>query len=133
IHNDITFIDTFLTPEFCRQHNMFSYVYNEQDRNYVIESREFEKIKQRLLFNLTNLGKPWIYVIDGNHGNRGELLLRHDYNGVELKLDEARDVLANIQYIWTRPVHLETVINDQPTLISYDGSHYTQEKIKKLS
>ena len=24
IHNDLTFIDTFLTPEFCVQHNMFS-------------------------------------------------------------------------------------------------------------
>lgn len=129
IHNDITFIDTFLTPEFCREHRMFSYVYNEQDNNYVIESREFEKIKQRLLFSLTNFGKPWIYVIDGNHRNRGELLLRHHYEGVELKLDEARDTLANIQYIWARPVHLETVINDRPTLLSFDGSEHTQQAI----
>src|SRR5262249_44793563 len=25
VHNDITFIDTFLTPEFCQQHKMFSF------------------------------------------------------------------------------------------------------------
>ncbi len=129
IHNDITFIDTFLTPEFCREHNLFSFAYNPQDDNYVIESREFQKIKQRLLFNLTNFGKPWIYVIDGNHRNRGELLLRHEYNGVELKLDEAKDVLVNLQYIWARPVHLETVINDKPTLLSFDGSEHTQQTI----
>ena len=41
IHNDITFIDTFLTPEFCQEHKMFSFAYNEQRNNYVIESREF--------------------------------------------------------------------------------------------
>ena len=75
VHNDITFIDTFLTPEFCVQHNMFSFAWQEQAGGYMIESREFEKIKQRLLFSLTNFGKPWIYVVDGNFRNRGELLL----------------------------------------------------------
>src|SRR5258708_20791538 len=70
IHNDVTFIDTFLTPDFCVEHNMFSFAFQEQGGQYVIESRAFEKIKQRLLFSLTNFGKPWIYVVDGNHSNR---------------------------------------------------------------
>src|SRR5581483_8884022 len=60
VHNDITFIDTFLTPEFCVRHGFFSYAFQEQAGQYIIESREFEKIKQRLLFSLTNFGKPWI-------------------------------------------------------------------------
>ena len=60
---------------------MFSYAFQEQAGQYVIESREFEKIKQRLLFSLTNFGKPWIYVVDGNYRNRGELLLQHEHNG----------------------------------------------------
>jgi stage V sporulation protein R len=129
IHNDITFIDTFLTPEFCKDHKLFSFNYQEPTQNYVIESREFEKVKQRLLFSLTNFGKPWIYVVNGNHRNRGELLLRHEYNGVELKLSEARDTLANVQYVWGRPVHLETVSDDKPTLLSYDGTEHTQHVI----
>src|SRR5580692_6925625 len=57
VHNDITFIDTFLTPEFCVRHNMFSFAYQEQAGQYYIESRDFDKIKQRLLFGLTNFGK----------------------------------------------------------------------------
>src|SRR4051812_5030824 len=89
VHNDITFIETFLTPEFCVQHKMFAYAFQEQMGQYVIESRDFEKIKQRLLFSLTNFGKPWIYVVDGNYHNRGELLLRHEYSGVDLRLDQA--------------------------------------------
>jgi stage V sporulation protein R len=129
VHNDITFIDTFLTPEFCVEHQMFAYAFNEQQGNYIIESREFEKIKKRLLFGLTNFGKPWIYVVDGNYRNRGELLLRHEYNGLDLKLDRAADTLVNIQHIWSRPVHLQTVVEDKPSLMSYDG---TEHSIKNL-
>jgi len=103
VHNDITFIDSFLTPEFCQEHRMFSFGYNEPGSNYVIESREFQKVKQRILFSLTNAGKPFIYVVDGNYKNRGELLLRHEHNGLDLKLDKAADTLANVQAIWSRP------------------------------
>src|SRR5262249_55877329 len=92
---------------------------------YVIESREFEKIKQRLLFSLTNAGKPWIYVVDGNYRNRGELLLKHQHNGVDLRLDQANDTLANLQFIWSRPVHLQTVVDGKPTILSFDGTEHT--------
>ena len=128
-HNDITFIDTFLTPEFCREQKYFSYAYNEDDNNYVVESRQFEQIKKRLLFNLTNFGKPWIYVIDGNYRNRGELLLRHEYNGIDLRLDRAADVLVNLQFIWGRPVHLQTVVDDRPQLVSFDGTEHSMRPL----
>lgn len=127
VHNDITFIDTFLTPEFCKEYKLFSFGYQDQTKNYVIESREFQKVKQRLLFGLTNFGKPWIYVLDGNHRNRGELLLRHEHSGVDLKVDEARDVLRNIQYMWARPVHLETISDGHPVVLSFDGTEHTQQ------
>jgi stage V sporulation protein R len=129
VHNDITFIDTFLTPEFCEQHKLFSFNYQEQGSNYVIESREFQKVKERLLFSLTNHGKPFIYVVDGNYRNRGELLLRHEYNGIDLRLDRAADTLANVQAIWGRPVHLHTVVDKQPTLMTYDGAAHSLKNL----
>ena len=95
----------------------------------MIESREFEQVKQRLLFSLTNFGKPWIEVINGNHRNRGELLLKHRYNGVELKVSEAQDTLVNLRSLWGRPVHLETVQDDKPVLLSFDGQDHTTQKI----
>ncbi len=125
IHNDITFIDTFLTPEFCVRHNLFSFAWQEQAGQYIIESREFQKVKERLLFGLTNFGKPWIYVVDGNYRNRGELLLKHQHNGVELRMDQAADTLVNIQSIWSRPVHLQTMVDEKPTLVSFDGTEHS--------
>ncbi|HUG91418.1 MAG TPA: SpoVR family protein [Planctomycetaceae bacterium] len=129
IHNDVTFIDTFLTPEFCHKHKMFSFAYNDATNYYEIASREFEEIKQQLLNGLTNHGRPFIYVVDGNYRNRGELYLMHRYQGIELKLDYARDTLMNLEKLWSRPVHVESVIDDVPTVLSYDGrSHEMKAK-----
>jgi stage V sporulation protein R len=129
IHNDVTFIDTFLTEDFCRRNKLFTFAYNRGERHYEIESREFAHIKERLLFQLTNHGRPFIYVEDSNFRNRKELYLRHKYLGVELRLDYARDVLTNLWKIWSRPVHVETVIDDRPMLLSYDGSEHSLEPI----
>jgi stage V sporulation protein R len=125
IHNDVTFVDTFLTQDFCRRHQLFSFRHNDQNDLYEIESREFKKIKERLLFNLTNFGQPIIRVKDGNYRNRGELYLHHDHFGVDLKLDHAQDTLRHLHRLWTRPVHIETSVDGRTTLLSFDGSDHT--------
>jgi stage V sporulation protein R len=129
IHNDLTFIDEFLTLDFCRQYKLFSFGYNPSSDAYEIESREFPKIKQQLLFNLTNVGRPLIVVRDGNYKNRGELYLEHQFNGVELKLGYAEDTLANLQRLWRRPVHIETALEGVTTILSFDGSEHHTEKV----
>jgi stage V sporulation protein R len=129
MYNDILFIDEFLTPEFVQEHQYFSYMFNAQGNNYVIESREFQKIKQRLLFNLTNFGKPIILVVDGNFRNRGELLLRHEFNGLDLQINQAQDTLTNLHAIWGRPVHVQTVLDNKPTLLSFDGTEHTNKPL----
>jgi stage V sporulation protein R len=133
VHNDLTFIDTFLTLDFCREQKLFSFGFNEDANYYEIESREFPKIKQRLLFSLTNRGQPRITVRDGNYKNRGELFLEHEYNGVELQMAYARDTLTNLERLWTRPVHIETVLGDVKTILSYDGDEHSIEQFKPSS
>jgi stage V sporulation protein R len=125
IYNDVTFVDTFLTPDFCRRHHLFSFKFNDQHEAYEIESREFRKIKDRLLFGLTNFGQPIIRVKDGNYRNRGELYLQNDHFGIDLKLDHAQDTLRHLNRLWTRPVHLETNVDGRTTLLSFDGSDHT--------
>ncbi|MCS6940422.1 MAG: SpoVR family protein [Roseiflexaceae bacterium] len=129
LYNDVTFIDEFLTPEFVMRQKLFTFRYNRDTDMYEIASREFKEIKEKLLFRLTNFGQPFIYVEDGNYNNRGELYLRHRYEGVELKMDYARDTLRNIQRIWTRPVHLETVVDEKRRLITFDGRDFSERKM----
>ncbi|MGL4461895.1 MAG: SpoVR family protein [Planctomycetia bacterium] len=130
-HNDVTFIDTFLTEEFCRRHKFFAYGYEKNQRRYQIESREFEAIKERLLFQLTNHGRPFIRVADGNFRNRGELYLKHQWLGVELKFDYAHDVLVNLWKLWGRPVHVETRMDDKDVFLSYNGSEHSTSPAEK--
>ena len=128
IHNDLTFIDEFLTLDFVREQKLFKFGYNASTEYYEIETREFPKVKRQLLASLTNLGRPQIAVRDGNYKNRGELYLEHTYTGVELQLDYAKDTLRNLQRLWNRPVHLETVLEDTRTVMSFDGSDHQIEK-----
>jgi stage V sporulation protein R len=128
IHNDLTFIDTFLTLDFCREYKLFKFGYNPDSEYYEIESRAFPQVKQQLLANLTNMGRPMIAVRDGNYKNRGELFLEHTSTGVELKISEARDTLVNLHTLWNRPVHIETVLDGSITTLSYDGTEHTLEQ-----
>jgi stage V sporulation protein R len=128
IHNDLTFIDEFLTLEFVREHKLFRFGYNSNNEVYEIESREFPKVKQQLLNSLTNRGRPIIAVVDGNYRNRGELYLDHKFSGVELQLDYARDTLENLHRLWARPVHLETTYEESRVVLSFDGSQHGFEK-----
>ncbi|HYG76831.1 MAG TPA: SpoVR family protein [Planctomycetota bacterium] len=129
VHNDVTFIDAFFTKEFCEEHKLFAFKFNRKSGVYEISSREFQDIKRQLLSNLTNAGQPFIYVVDANHSNRGELYLRHRFEGVELKMDHARDTLQNIAAVWSRPVHIETVIGGKGRLLTYDGSEHRDSEI----
>ncbi len=128
-HNDITFIDEFLDEGFCHDYKMFLYDFDPKTGKYIIASRNFAEIKSQLLTQLTNFGQPRIKVIDGNFQNRKELLLQHLHDGVDLKQDFAVESLQNIHKIWTRPVHLETVIEKVPKRIYFDGNSHTIEKM----
>ncbi|MBI2919791.1 MAG: SpoVR family protein [Planctomycetes bacterium] len=129
VHNDITFIDEFLTKEFCEEQKMFTYRHNPQTNRLEIADREFEKVKEQLLFRLTNMSYPVIRVDDGNFRNRGELKLTHEHAGLDLEAREARDTLKNLFRIWRRPVHIETQSEGEGKLLSFDGERQSEETI----
>lgn len=126
IYTDVTFIDEFFTIDFCREHGFFSYEYDKKRKQFVIDSREFEKVKQKILFSLTNFGQPVIRVVDANHHNRGELLLEHDHTGIDLDPSYTQATLRNVYGIWTRPVHVLTRQEQREVLVSFDGSDFTE-------
>ena len=130
LYNDVTFIDEFLTPEFVADQKLYTFGYNQRNDRFEIESRQFSQVKEKLLFSLTNAGQPFIYVTDSNYENRGELLLWHDHQGVDLKLDWSRDVLRSVERIWRRPVELHTMIENKPALLRYDGKEHVQRPLK---
>jgi stage V sporulation protein R len=130
VHNDVTFVDEFLTPEFVEKQNMFTYAYNKQEQEYVIDKRDFDSIKEKLLFNLSNFGQPYISVDDANFRNRGELYLIHRFEGQPLRLDHARATLENLFMLWQRPVHLETTVEKRKKILSYNGAKHDEKVVR---
>lgn len=120
-HNDISFIDEFLTPEFCERQQLFTYKHNPRTGRFEIDRRDFDAIKQKLLMQLTNFGQPLIQVVDGNFKNRRELLLSHTHSGVDLDMQYALETLKNLYGIWRRPVNLATKSEDKDVIFHFDG------------
>ncbi|WP_276271915.1 SpoVR family protein [Haloarcula litorea] len=111
-HNDVTFLDEFLTQEFVDDNDYFTYEYTHASGDYRVTSTDHEDVKKKLMLQFTNFGKPTVVVEDGNYDNRNELLLAHQYNGVMLDVEQAADVLERVFELWGRPVNLLTIVKE---------------------
>ncbi len=83
-------------------------------------------IRQILLNQYTNFGIPNVFVVDGNFGGKGELLLKHSFSGFELNPKYENGALEKLYFLWERPVHLITY-----EIESYDEQS-GQYKIKEI-
>lgn len=129
LYNDVTFVDEFLTEDFAREQKLFTYGMNRSTGDWEIQSREFQEVKEKLLSQLTNFGQPVIDVVDGNWENRGELLLRHTHDGVDLQSDWARDTLEKLCIVWRRPVAILTKNEEKGTVLRFDGKSHSERAI----
>ena len=126
LYNDITFIDEFFTLEFCIEQKFYAFGFQERTGNWEIMSRDFKKVKDQMLKQLTNRGQPVIVVEDGNFENRSELLLRHIHEGTDLDGAQARDTLRNAAKLWTRPVSLLTKVDGKGKLLRCEDGNISE-------
>lgn len=131
-YNDVTFIDEFLTEDFCVANKFFVYKFNKRTGQYEVDTRDFKAIKKKLLFQLTNFGQPIISVVDANFNNRGELLMTHLFEGVEMQPDYMAETMKNLFQIWTRPVAVATVIDSDPKIVTFDGTEFKHQSLSSL-
>ncbi|MEZ4227718.1 MAG: SpoVR family protein [Polyangiaceae bacterium] len=133
LYNDVTFIDEFLTPEFALEQKLFTFDWSNRNDRWEIASREFKQIKERLLFQLTNAGNPEILVVDANFENRGELLLRHEHRGIDLRDDYAKECLKALVRLWKRPVCLLTKNENKGVILRFDGKEHSSRQTEEGS
>lgn len=131
--NDVMFIDEFLTEDFCVRNKMFVYKFNKQTNQFEVDTKDFAAIKAKLLFQLTNFGQPTINVVDANFENRGELLLGHIFEGIELQPDYMEATIKNLHRIWRRPVNLATVMDGEGRIFRFDGKAFNSIAISELA
>jgi stage V sporulation protein R len=124
--NDVTFIDEYLSEEFVERFKLYTYAFNRRTNQYEIADRDYRKVKEKLLFQITNLGQPFVYVLDGNYQNKGELLLGHKHQGLDLDVRWSRETMRALSEIWKRPINVETEVDGQKKLFTYHNGDFSE-------
>ncbi|MEG6574689.1 SpoVR family protein [Caldibacillus debilis] len=119
LESDQSFLRNYLTKELIQREDF--YLFEKQDRDYKISSKQWQEIRDHLVNLRVNGGFPYITVTDGDYAQNGELYLQHHYEGIELDIKYLEKVLPYIYRLWGRPVHLETVVDENPVRFSYNG------------
>lgn len=123
LDSDLSFIRSYLTKDLVRDLDL--YIFEKQGPEWKITDKAWENIRDQLVASRVNGGSPYIVVKDGDYHRTGELLLKHQYEGIELDLKYLERTLPYVYRLWGRTVHLETVVEDKTALFSYDGEkHY---------
>ena len=123
--NDVSLIRNYLTPQLVEDLDL--YLYERQGDQWVIVDKNWENVRDSIVARMANFGNPTIVVEDGDYSHNGELLLRHIHDGHDLDLTYAEKTMEHIYHLWGRPVHLQATLEDEDTLLSFDGNKHTRE------
>jgi stage V sporulation protein R len=128
---DQTFLHKYLTEKLVRELDLYTYRVEEHNGElvWVVDETDWRAVRNTLVDNMTNFGVPVITVEDGDWEHRGELYLKHHYDGKPLDMQRTTRCLRYLVRLWGRPVHLETVIDDEQVLLSCDGNAIAQRAL----
>ncbi len=126
LDNDVSFLRNYLTEELCEELDLFVYELVEEEE-WTITEKRWERVRDQLVANMTNFGFPYLVVADGDYNGNRELYLKHQYEGTELDQRYARKALEHVYTLWGRPVHLETVMDEECLVMHYDGEDHDED------
>lgn len=122
--SDVSLLRNYLTKELVERLDL--YLYKKEGDEWVIVEKNWERVRDGLVANMTNFGYPYITVWDADYNGNTELLLHHHFEGQELDIPYAEKTLEHMYQIWSRPVHLETVRDEKPIRLSYNGEKHVR-------
>lgn len=116
---DISFLRNYLTKDLVEELDL--YLYAQVDGRWEVVEKDWERVRDHLVRRLTHCGIPYIVVEDGDYRGRGELLLRHQHEGLDLDRRHALKTLEYLHRLWGKPVHLATIEKGRECLYSFPG------------
>lgn len=120
MESDVSFLRNYMTKELVEDLDL--YLYRLENNKWVVVEKDWEKVRDNIVTSMTNFGQPYIVVEDGDYSKNGELYLKHLIEGRELDRGYADKTLRGVQRLWGRKVHLETVLDAKPIVLSFDGT-----------
>lgn len=124
VDNDVSLLRNYLTEDLVHELDLFVFELVDETE-WTITEKRWERVRDQLVANMTHFGFPYIEVTDGDYGGNRELYLTHRYEGTELDVRYAEKTLEHCFTLWGRPVYLETVVDDEPYVMRYDGTEHS--------
>lgn len=109
VETDLSFLRNYLTEALVEKLDLYLYQKVVDRWEVSHNAQDWERVRDGIVALYANCGFPYIYAEQHDYGKRGELFLRHGFEGVELDPEYLRRTLPHLHHIWGRPVHLETV------------------------
>ena len=107
--SDFMFVNTFINQDFINKHKLFvaGKRLNQQRMvwEYYVKSRSAEDYRKMVVDSLYH---PPKITIDKEKSKNGFLYLSHAFEGKPLKKDFIPNTLMGIEFLWGKPVQLET-------------------------
>ena len=85
----------------------------------LVEFDRLRTIKDTLIQTIGTGTIPVIKVEDSDYKNNRTLLLKHFHDGRDLQLEYAEKTLRYVHQLWGHDVAMETVIENNPTFLSF--------------
>ncbi|QCT03753.1 SpoVR family protein [Paenibacillus algicola] len=122
---DISFIRNYLTKDLVKELDL--YVFEKKGPEWKITDKSWENIRDQLVYARVNGGFPYLVVKNGDYLGHGELYLLHQFEGQELDLKYVERTLPYVYQLWGKTVYLETVVEEKPLLMVYDGKKVSRK------
>jgi stage V sporulation protein R len=129
LETDVSFLRSYLTEDLVKELDL--YLYKKEGDEWVIVEKNWEKVRDTIVASMTNFGRPYLVIDNGDYRGNRELYIKHLYEGLELDLVYAEKTLQHVYQLWSRPVHLETVYEGKRILLSYDGERNSKSTFEK--
>lgn len=125
-YSDRFFVEHFLTEKLVNDLDLYLFEgkTGTSEVEYVVTDKDWKRVKDLLVKFLSTYEIPLIYVEDGDYMGKRELYLKHAYDGIELDTEYREKTMEQIYYLWHRPIHLETVVNGDQSVFTYDGTQH---------
>ncbi len=129
LDNDVSFLRNYLTEDLVKDLDL--YLYKKDGDEWVVVEKNWQKVRDTIVANMTNFGHPYLVVDNGDYRGNRELYIKHLFEGQELDLNYAEKTLNHVFQLWGRPVHLETVFEGKRILMTYDGERNSKSTLEK--
>ncbi len=125
--NDVSLIRNYLTEQLVEDLDL--YLYEREGDQWVIVDKDWRNVRDNIVARMANFGNPTILVESGDYHHNGELYLRHVHDGQDLDETYADKTLEHVHSLWGRPVYLQTTMEGEDAILSYDGDKHERETI----